>query len=145
MIGAPDTHSRAVPVNHLFDEIRAAMPGPAAPCIETHDGRAFSYGDMMAASARFADALVACGVAPGDRVAAQIDKSVEALMLYLGTVRAGAIFLPLNPAYTASRTRLFLRGRRADAGRLRAGPRGRDRRDHGGAASRRSAAPARGR
>jgi len=94
-------------VNHLFDEIRAAMPGPAAPCIETHDGRAFSYGDVMAASARFADALVACGVARGDRVAAQIDKSVEALMLYLGTVRAGAIFLPLNPAYTATELAYF--------------------------------------
>ena len=94
-------------MNHLFDEIRAAMPGPAAPCIETHDGRLFSYGDVLASSARFADALVACGVAPGDRVAAQVDKSAEALMLYLGTVRAGAIFLPLNPAYTAAELDYF--------------------------------------
>ena len=77
-------------MNHLFDEIRVAMPGPAAPCIETPDGRRLSYGDILASSARFAAALVACGVAPGDRVAVQADKSVEALMLYLGTVRAGA-------------------------------------------------------
>ena len=94
-------------MNHLFDEIRAAAPSGAATCIETHDGLRLSYGDMLALAARFAGALVACGVAPGDRVAAQVDKSVEALMLYLGTVRAGAVFLPLNPAYTSAELAYF--------------------------------------
>jgi len=94
-------------VNHLFDEIRVAASSRDALCIETHDGRRFSYGDMLALSARFAGALVACGVAPGDRVAVQVDKSVEALLLYLGTVRAGAVFLPLNPAYTSAELGYF--------------------------------------
>ena len=39
------------------------------------------------------------GLQPGDRVAAQVEKSPEALALYLGTIRAGGVFLPLNPAY----------------------------------------------
>ncbi|MEO1105548.1 MAG: AMP-binding protein, partial [Pseudomonadota bacterium] len=70
--------------------------------------RTYSYGDVAAVSARFANALVARGVKPGDRVAVQVEKSIEAVMLYLGAVRAGAIFLPLNTAYTAAEVEYFL-------------------------------------
>src|SRR5262249_11057164 len=84
-----------------------AVPAPGALCMETHDGRRFTYADMLELSARFAGALAACGVAPGDRVAAQVDKSVEALMFYLGCVRAGAVFLPLDPAYTIAELAYF--------------------------------------
>ena len=94
--------------NHLFDLIRSRMPAPDAPFALLDDGRRFSYGDMVAVSARFAAALVGLGVKPGDRVAVQVEKSFEALMLYLGTVRAGAIFLPLNTAYTPAEIEYFL-------------------------------------
>jgi malonyl-CoA/methylmalonyl-CoA synthetase len=52
--------------------------------------------------------LLAAGVASGDRVAAQVEKSPEALALYLATVRAGAVFLPLNTAYTLAELAYFL-------------------------------------
>lgn len=94
--------------NHLFDLVKARMPAPAAPFAILDDGRTYSYADMIAVSARFANALVALGVKPGDRVAVQVEKSIEALMLYLGTVRAGAIFLPLNTAYTPAEIEYFL-------------------------------------
>ncbi|WID95936.1 malonyl-CoA synthase [Bosea vestrisii] len=94
--------------NHLFDLIKARMPAPDAPFAFLDDGRTYSYADMVAVSARFANALVALGVKPGDRVAVQVEKSIEALMLYLGTVRAGAIFLPLNTAYTPAEIEYFL-------------------------------------
>jgi malonyl-CoA/methylmalonyl-CoA synthetase len=94
--------------NHLFDLIKARMPGPTAPFAFLDDGRTYTYADMVAVSARFANALVALGVKPGDRVAVQVEKSLEALMLYLGTVRAGAIFLPLNTAYTPAEIEYFL-------------------------------------
>ncbi|AZO81395.1 malonyl-CoA synthase [Bosea sp. Tri-49] len=84
------------------------MPAPTAPFAFLDDGRTYSYADMVAVSARFANALVALGVKPGDRVAVQVEKSLEALMLYLGTVRAGAIFLPLNTAYTPAEIEYFL-------------------------------------
>ena len=58
--------------NHLFDLIRSRMPAPDAPFALLDDGRRFSYGDMVAVSARFADALVGLGVKPGDRVAVQV-------------------------------------------------------------------------
>ena len=48
-------------------------------------------------------------MAPGDRVAAQTDKSWPALVLYLGCLRAGAVYLPLNPAYTGTEVEYFLR------------------------------------
>ena len=57
---------------------------------------------------RFANALVDLGVEPGDRVAVQVEKSIEAIMLYLGTIRAGAVFLPLNTAYTAAEIEYFV-------------------------------------
>lgn len=94
--------------NHLFDLVKARMPAPTAPFAILDDGRTYTYADMLAVSSRFANALVALGVKPGDRVAVQVEKSVEALMLYLGTVRAGAIFLPLNTAYTPAEIEYFL-------------------------------------
>ncbi len=71
-------------------------------------GQLFSYGDVDRLSAQAASALAALGVKPGDRVAVQVEKSPEALFLYLGALRAGAVFLPLNTAYTASEVGYFV-------------------------------------
>ena len=72
------------------------------------DGSALSYADLVELSARLANALKSLGVKPGDRVAAQVEKSAEALLVYLAALRAGAVYLPLNSAYTASEIRYFL-------------------------------------
>ncbi|MFL1875956.1 AMP-binding protein, partial [Hansschlegelia beijingensis] len=85
--------------NWLFDAIRAAAPGPSSLFLETSRGD-WTYADLFARSARLANALVAMGVAPGERVAVQVEKSAEALTLYLACVRAGAVYLPLNTGYT---------------------------------------------
>ncbi len=55
-----------------------------------------------------ANVLVSRGVKPGDRVAAQTEKSVPGLVLYLATVRAGAVYLPLNTAYTLNELEYFI-------------------------------------
>ncbi len=94
--------------NHLFDLIRSRMPAPASPFITQPDGGAISYGDAEAISARIAHALVGAVVKPGDRVAVQVEKSASALMLYLACVRAGAVFLPLNTAYTLAELDYFI-------------------------------------
>ena len=94
--------------NHLFDLIRLYGTDTAKTFIETEDGTRFTYDDLFAATGRFANALVAAGVKPGDRVAVQVEKSPGAIFLYLACVRAGAIFLPLNTGYTFAELEYFL-------------------------------------
>ncbi|MER9235551.1 malonyl-CoA synthase [Mesorhizobium sp. M0622] len=95
--------------NHLFDAFRARMPAPERLFMETEDGRSVSYGDVLARSAQLAHALSQLGVEAGDRVAVQVEKSPEAIFLYLACLRAGAIFLPLNTAYTLTELDYFFR------------------------------------
>ena len=94
--------------NHLFDYVRARLPKAERTFIETGAGKIITYGDLVARSARAAGALQALGVKPGDRVAVQAEKSPAYLDLYLGCVRAGAAFLPLNTAYTPAEIEYFL-------------------------------------
>jgi malonyl-CoA/methylmalonyl-CoA synthetase len=95
--------------NHLFDSFRDRMPAPDSLLMETDDGRSIAYGDMLARSGQYAGALVEAGARPGDRIAVQVEKSPEALLLYLACVRAGAVFLPLNTAYTLPELDYFFR------------------------------------
>ncbi|MDD2857967.1 MAG: AMP-binding protein [Candidatus Nanopelagicales bacterium] len=88
-------------MNLLADLLmHAGQVTPDAPAIEVPDDRVWTHGDLAAASARMAHALVGLGVAPGDRVAVQLPKSVPAIALHLACIRAGAVYLPLNSAYT---------------------------------------------
>lgn len=93
--------------NHLFDAFRDRMPAPGRTLMETDDGRSIRYGDMLARSAQLAQALKHLGVSPGDRVAVQVEKSPECIFLYLACLRAGAVFLPLNTAYTLTELGYF--------------------------------------
>ena len=95
-------------LNHLFDSLIPAGRAPGQICLETADRRRFTYGDLDRLSARYAQALTRCGVRKGDRVALQAEKSPEALFLYLGCLRAGAAFLPLNTAYTLAEIEYFV-------------------------------------
>src|SRR5690242_16187327 len=92
---------------NLFDML-TANARPDAPFLERPDGSVDTYADLMAHTARLSRMLVQKGVKPGDRVAAQVEKSPENLYLYLATVRAGAVFLPLNTAYTQAEVDYFV-------------------------------------
>jgi malonyl-CoA/methylmalonyl-CoA synthetase len=94
--------------NHLFSGLFGGKEYSGRACLIHPDGRSWSYADVHRLSARYASALMQAGVKPGDRVAAQVEKSAEALLLYLGCVRAGAVFLPLNPAYTSAEVEYFI-------------------------------------
>lgn len=76
--------------------------------VETHDGECLSYGDVISGSGRMANALTSLGVKAGDRVAVQAEKSAMTFLLYLACLRAGAVFLPLNTAYTLIEVEYFL-------------------------------------
>lgn len=78
------------------------------PFIERSDGSVLSYAAMGAQTARMANLLLGLGIAAGDRVAVQVDKSVESLVFYLACLRLGAVYIPLNPAYTVAELRYLL-------------------------------------
>src|SRR6195952_4491146 len=93
---------------NLFSRLFDNLNDPARLAIETLDGGRISYGDLIARAGQMANVLVARGVKPGDRVAAQTEKSVPGLVLYLAVVRSGAVYLPLNTAYTLNELEYFI-------------------------------------
>ena len=95
--------------NNLFSELSSRWTDLDKVAIETSGGKLYRYRDIVGISARFANALAASGVKPGDRVAGQVEKSPEALCVVLGCLRAGAAYLPLNTAYTKPELEYFLR------------------------------------
>src|SRR3982751_162208 len=93
---------------NLFSRLFDGLDDPARPAIETIDGQRIGYGDLIARAGQMANVLVSRGVKPSDRVAAQTEKSVPGLVLYLATVRTGAVYLPLNTAYTLNELEYFI-------------------------------------
>jgi malonyl-CoA/methylmalonyl-CoA synthetase len=84
---------------NLYTLIESRFPtDPNTPCLVLPGGRV-SYGELADESARYANVLTELGLAKGDRVAAQVEKTPESIFLYLGCLRAGCIFVPMNPAY----------------------------------------------
>jgi malonyl-CoA/methylmalonyl-CoA synthetase len=92
----------------LYEWLVARFPAPERVFVETPEGRAVTYRDLVAGAGRMAAALRAAGVAKGDRVAVQVEKSVEAVFLYLGCLQIGAVYLPLNTGYTAAEVGYFV-------------------------------------
>ena len=90
----------------LFESRFPADRGASLLLLDT--GEAVSYAQADEGSARYAALLAGRGLVPGDRVAVQVEKSPESLLLYLGCLRAGLAYLPLNSAYQEAEVRYFL-------------------------------------
>jgi malonyl-CoA/methylmalonyl-CoA synthetase len=99
---------------NLYALIESRMPrDAAAACIETPDGLVYSWHDLRSGSARIAGWLASLGAGPDadgapPRIAVQVEKSPEAVMLYLAALRAGFAYVPLNTAYQAAEIAYFL-------------------------------------
>jgi len=86
----------------------AFSKNPDGPALLLPDEREISYRELAARSASYALLLDGLGVAAGDRVLVQTGKSPEAVALYLGCLRAGAVYVPINTAYTPEEVAYFL-------------------------------------
>ena len=93
---------------NMFDLIAARVRRPEQLAMETSDATFLTYRALFERSSRAANALVALSVKPGDRVAAQVDKSTDVIVLMLACWRAGAALLLLNTAYTLAELEYFL-------------------------------------
>lgn len=78
------------------------------PFLTMPGGRVWTFGEIDALSAKIAGALIGAGAKPGDRIAALVEKSAENVALYLASLRAGFVYLPLNIAYTAREIDYFI-------------------------------------
>jgi malonyl-CoA/methylmalonyl-CoA synthetase len=94
---------------NFFGALRAAFPRDLdATAVETDNGLVYSWRDLDRATAMIANLLGSLRLPPGSRIAVQVEKSVEGMMLYLATLRAGHIFLPLNTAYQSAEIEYFI-------------------------------------
>ena len=100
--------SRQISSGNLFTKISSCIRDRKAPLFNLPDGTHITYGDMVNRTAQFANVLIELDVKPGDRVAVQIEKSIDALFLYLGCVRVGGVFLPLNTGYRDKELSYFI-------------------------------------
>ena len=108
---------------NLYATFRRHFPADTdTPLLTTPEGIICTYGDADRESARFAACLADLGLQPGDRVTVQVEKSVEMLWLYLGCLRAGLVFHPLNTEYAPAELDYFLTN--AEPGLVVCDPRG---------------------
>jgi malonyl-CoA/methylmalonyl-CoA synthetase len=85
---------------NLYSLLEASFPeNRDSLCLEIPEDRDRTWGEIEIGTARMAQWLASLGLPLGSRVAAPIEKSPEGLMLYLASLRAGLVFLPLNTAY----------------------------------------------
>ena len=94
--------------NPLYDTLFGRHAGRRTPFLIPQSGPVISHADFLGLAARIAHALVDAGLAPGDRVAAQVEKSPQALALYAACTQAGLVFLPLNTGYTVEELSYFI-------------------------------------
>ena len=100
-------------ITSLATSVTSASPARTlATAIEAVDGPGaplrYSWRDLERGSAKIANLLASLNLPAGARIAAQVEKSPEALMLYLATIRAGFIYLPLNTAYRSDEMAYFI-------------------------------------
>ncbi|MCH8566213.1 AMP-binding protein [Nesterenkonia sp. LB17] len=88
--------------------IQQAQAHPEKPLFHLPGGRTLTYAQVLHTSRRIATKLIGDGVVPGDRVAAQVEKSPQAIALYLATLQVGGVYLPLNTAYTGAEMDYFM-------------------------------------
>src|SRR5262245_5120613 len=102
MTGTAEEDLSTVSDRNLFAALdrRFAGAGGKAAYLAADGSRRQTYAELRAEAARYANALGGLGVTPGDRVTVQAEKSLAAVALYLATLKCGAIYQPLNTAYT---------------------------------------------
>src|SRR5690606_29823615 len=105
----PRAVRRTFHMNDLYSQVeRVALRHPSRELLVTDGGQRYTWSQLHEQTARYANALTSVGVRHADRVAVQVDKSVESLFVYLACLRAGFVYLPLNTAYQRAELSYFI-------------------------------------
>jgi malonyl-CoA/methylmalonyl-CoA synthetase len=113
-----NTQAKTLNNQNLYALMRAQFPSDLRACaleLVASSGNKnksrpsyYTWGDLTRGSAKIANLFASLKIAAGERVAVQVEKSPEAVMLYLATLRAGLVFVPLNSAYQSSELDYFI-------------------------------------
>ena len=96
-------------MSNLYAALRAAFPKDLSQwAVETDTGLVYSWQDLESASGKLANLLASLDLPPQSRIAVQVEKSVESMLLYLACLRAGHVYLPLNTAYQKGEITYFI-------------------------------------
>lgn len=95
-------------MNPLYDTLFDRYQGEETPFLHLPDGEVVTHAAFLGRAAQLAHAITGLGVRAGDRVAVQVEKCPDMLALYAACAQVGAIFLPLNTAYTAAEVSYFV-------------------------------------
>ena len=93
--------------NHMYDHLLRARVDDGRAFLRLPDGEVWSYAETLAHARQLARAMSVQGVKPGDRILVQVDKCPHALCIYLASLYLGAVYLPLNTAYTRTELEFF--------------------------------------
>ncbi|MFK7993625.1 MAG: malonyl-CoA synthase [Granulosicoccus sp.] len=94
--------------NPLFDTVFGQHRTKHQPFLEMLDGSTVTLEEYLQLASQYANLFSRLGVQTGDRVAVQIEKSLQSLAVYAACIQAGIVFLPLNTAYTSDEVSYFL-------------------------------------
>ncbi len=94
--------------NLLYDALIAPHADRAAPFLICDDGTTISFAAFVVRAAQMAHVIAGAGLRPGDRVVVKTAKTADSVALYAGALQAGAVYLPLNTAYTPPEVAYFV-------------------------------------
>ncbi len=93
--------------NPLYDALFGRHAGKSTPFLHLLDGQIWTHSDFLETAAQIGHVFASLGLNPGDRVAAQLDKSPECLAVFAACAQTGLVFLPLNTGYKANELEYF--------------------------------------
>jgi malonyl-CoA/methylmalonyl-CoA synthetase len=94
--------------NTLYDALIAPHNDNDQPFLDCDDGSSLSFAAFVRRVAQVANVLTDAGVTPGDRIVVQAPKLADTIALYGAALQSGAVYLPLNTAYTQAELTYFL-------------------------------------
>ena len=99
--------------NPLYEALFGRYKGQTTPFIQLPDNTVTTHTEFLELAAQYAHVFSDLGLRPGDRVAVQIEKSIQSIAIYAACTQGGLVFLPLNTAYTAKEISYFVNDSKA--------------------------------
>ncbi|MBB4915425.1 non-ribosomal peptide synthetase [Streptosporangium saharense] len=113
LVAPPPPAKQAAPGATVHDLVRARVEAHPDAVAVVGDGEHVTYGELWRSAVRVAHGLARMGVRPGDPVALRLPPAPGTVETILGTLLAGAWYVPIDPRHPGSRASFILRDSRS--------------------------------